>query len=161
MVDIYFQAPRESNRQISGMINESARVARVFCDKKWPVMAFIDSHHPDKPEDPYPSHCIAGTDESNLVPGLPIIRIFLIKNILLYILWCELNIIAALRWLENETNVTIRRKDCFDGYVGSTEEDGTNVFVDWVKKNKIKTVGTFFLINLFTTVPNLLIKLLN
>ncbi|KAJ1387022.1 Isochorismatase-like [Sesbania bispinosa] len=107
-------APRESNRQISGMINESARLARLFCEKKLPVLAFLDSHHPSKPEDPYPPHCIVGTDESNLVP--------------------------ALRWLENETNVTIRRKDCFDGYFGSIEEDGSNVFEDWVKKNKIKTL---------------------
>ncbi|KAL4384275.1 hypothetical protein GQ457_15G012870 [Hibiscus cannabinus] len=107
-------APREPNRQISGMINESARLARLFCDKKLPVMAFLDSHHPDKPEHPYPSHCIAGTDESNLVP--------------------------ALRWIENETNVTIRRKDCYDGYLGSMEVDGSNVFVDWVKNNQIEAI---------------------
>ncbi|KAK7363068.1 hypothetical protein VNO77_05197 [Canavalia gladiata] len=107
-------APRGSNRQISGMINESARLARLFCEKKLPVMAFLDTHHPNKPEYPYPPHCLAGTDESNLVP--------------------------ALRWLENETNVTIRRKDCFDGYLGSMEEDGSNVFVDWIKTNKIKTL---------------------
>lgn len=67
---VIIQAPREANRQISGMINESERVARVFCEKKLPVMAFIDSHQPDKPEEPYPPHCIAGTDESNLVPGI-------------------------------------------------------------------------------------------
>ncbi|GMJ00575.1 nicotinamidase 1, A. THALIANA NICOTINAMIDASE 1 [Hibiscus trionum] len=107
-------APREPNRQISGMINESSRLARLFCDKKLPVMAFLDSHRPDKPEDPYPSHCIAGTDESNLVP--------------------------ALRWIENETNVTIRRKDCYDGYLGSMEVDGSNVFVDWVKNNQIQAI---------------------
>ncbi|KAK8508515.1 hypothetical protein V6N13_130698 [Hibiscus sabdariffa] len=107
-------APREPNRQISGMINESARLARLFCDKNLPVMAFLDSHHPDKPEHPYPSHCIAGTDESNLVP--------------------------ALRWIENETNVTIRRKDCYDGYMGSMEVDGSNVFVDWVKNNQIEAI---------------------
>ncbi|KAK8658450.1 hypothetical protein V6N13_036656 [Hibiscus sabdariffa] len=107
-------APREPNRQISGMINESARLARLFCDKKLPVMAFLDSHHPDKPEHPYPSHCIAGTDESNLVP--------------------------ALRWIENETNVTIRRKECYDGYLGSMEVDGSNVFVDWVKNNQIEAI---------------------
>lgn len=51
------------------MINESERLARIFCEKKLPIMAFIDSHHPNKPEEPYPTHCIAGTDESNLVPG--------------------------------------------------------------------------------------------
>lgn len=105
-------APREPNNQISQMIEESERVARVFCDKKWPVLAFIDSHQPDKPEHPYPPHCIAGTEESNLVP--------------------------ALRWLEKEANVTIRRKDCYDGFIGSFEEDGSNIFVDWVKTNKIE-----------------------
>ncbi|XP_022763656.1 nicotinamidase 1-like [Durio zibethinus] len=107
-------APREPNSQISGMLSESARLARLFCEKKLPVMAFLDSHHPDKPEDPYPPHCIVGTDESNLVP--------------------------ALRWIENETNVTIRRKDCYDGYLGSMEVDGSNVFVDWVKNNQIKVL---------------------
>lgn len=50
---------------------------------------------------------------------------------------------AALQWLEREPNVTIRRKDCYDGYLGSMEEDGSNVFVDWVKTNQIKTVSTF------------------
>lgn len=63
-----FQAPSEPNRQITGMINELARLARLFCEKKLPVLAFLDSHHPSKPEHPYPPRCIAGTDESNLVP---------------------------------------------------------------------------------------------
>ncbi|GLT68559.1 hypothetical protein SLA2020_407780 [Shorea laevis] len=107
-------APREPNRQISGMINESARLAKLFCEKKLPVMAFLDSHQPNKPEEPYPPHCITGTDESNLVP--------------------------ALQWIENEPNVTIRRKDCYDGYLGSIENDGSNVFVDWVKNNQIQTL---------------------
>ncbi|XP_050262045.1 nicotinamidase 1-like [Quercus robur] len=107
-------APREPNSQISEMIKESEKLARLFCEKKRPIIGFLDSHHPDKPEEPYPPHCIAGTDEANLVP--------------------------ALRWLENEPNVTIRRKECFDGYLGSTEDDGSNVFVDWVKKNQIKAI---------------------
>lgn len=51
------------------MIEESAKLARNFCDNKWPVLAFLDSHQPDKPEYPYPPHCITGSDESNLVPG--------------------------------------------------------------------------------------------
>ncbi|KAG7022528.1 Nicotinamidase 1 [Cucurbita argyrosperma subsp. argyrosperma] len=107
-------APREPNRQISEMVEESARIARIFCEKKWPVMAFLDSHQPNKPEEPYPPHCIAGSDESNLVP--------------------------ALRWVEKEPNVTIRRKDCFDGYIGSFQPDGSNVFVDWIKHNQIKSL---------------------
>ncbi|KAL3621000.1 NiCoT heavy metal ion transporter Nic1 [Castilleja foliolosa] len=107
-------APREPNRQISGMIEESAKLAKTFCDKKWPVLAFLDSHHPGKLEHPYPQHCINGTDESNLVP--------------------------ALRWIEEEPNVTIRRKDCYDGFIGSIQEDGSNVFVDWVRNNKIQVM---------------------
>ncbi|KAF8406096.1 hypothetical protein HHK36_008176 [Tetracentron sinense] len=107
-------APTEPNEQISGMVDESARLAKVFCEKKWPVLAFLDSHHPDKPEHPYPPHCIAGTDESNLVP--------------------------ALQWLEKEPNVTIRRKDCIDGFLGSIEKDGSNMFVNWLKINNIKAI---------------------
>ncbi|KAL1564601.1 NiCoT heavy metal ion transporter Nic1 [Salvia divinorum] len=105
-------APREENKQILEMIEESVKVAKVFCEKKWPVLAFLDSHQPGKLEHPYPPHCINGTDESNLVPSL--------------------------RWIEDEPNVTIRHKDCYDGFVGSIQEDGSNTFVDWVKKNKIK-----------------------
>ncbi|GMH25288.1 hypothetical protein Nepgr_027131 [Nepenthes gracilis] len=45
---------------------------------------------------------------------------------------------VALEWLENEPNVTIRRKDCIDGFLGSIEKDGSNVFVDWVRTNQIK-----------------------
>ncbi|KAG8368596.1 hypothetical protein BUALT_Bualt15G0061900 [Buddleja alternifolia] len=107
-------APREANRQISEMIEESAKLTKLFCDKKWPVLAFLDTHHPGKLEHPYPPHCISGTDESELVP--------------------------ALRWIEDEPNVTIRRKDCYDGFIGSIQEDGSNVFVDWVKHNKIQVL---------------------
>ncbi|KAF5798352.1 hypothetical protein HanRHA438_Chr07g0302361 [Helianthus annuus] len=45
-------------------------------------------------------------------------------------------------WLENESNVTLRRKDCIDGFVGSFEKDGSNVFVDWVKKHQIEAVSS-------------------
>ncbi|CAI0448557.1 unnamed protein product [Linum tenue] len=107
-------APTEPNTQITEMIKESESMARLFCEKKLPVMVFLDSHHPGKPENPYPPHCLVGTPESNLVP--------------------------ALEWLDKEPNVTIRRKDCFDGFLGSIQEDGSNVFVDWVAKNAITSV---------------------
>lgn len=107
-------APQEPNRQINQMIEESANLAKVFCDNKWPVLAFLDSRHPGKLEHPYPPHCITGTDESNLVP--------------------------ALSWIETKPNVTIRRKDCYDGFVGSIQEDGSNAFIDWVKHNKIQVL---------------------
>ncbi|KAH7520446.1 hypothetical protein FEM48_Zijuj08G0144800 [Ziziphus jujuba var. spinosa] len=107
-------APRQPDEQISTMVEETVKLARAFCEKKWPVFAFLDSHHPDIPEHPYPPHCIAGTEEAKLVP--------------------------ALQWLENEPNATLRCKDCIDGYLGSIEKDGSNVFVDWVKNNQIKAI---------------------
>lgn len=107
-------APSAPDAQISGMVDESVRLSRLFCKMNWPVFAFLDSHHPDKPEPPYPPHCIVGTADSELVP--------------------------ALQWLENESNVTLRRKDCIDGFLGSFEKDGSNVFVNWVKTNQIKVV---------------------
>ncbi|XWS33399.1 hypothetical protein CRYUN_Cryun22dG0079000 [Craigia yunnanensis] len=107
-------APVQPDKQISDMVEESVRLARLFCEKKWPVLAFLDSHHPDIPEPPYPPHCIAGTDEARLVP--------------------------ALQWLENEPNATLKCKDCIDGFLGSIEKDGSNSFVDWVKNNQIKVI---------------------
>ncbi|CAI0403795.1 unnamed protein product [Linum tenue] len=107
-------APMQPDKQISGMIEESVRLARAFCDKKWPVFAFLDTHHRDVPEPPYPPHCIAGTDEANLVPEL--------------------------QWLENEANATLRRKDCIDGFIGCVEKDGSNMFVDWVVNNQIQAI---------------------
>ncbi|KAG6385744.1 hypothetical protein SASPL_154622 [Salvia splendens] len=107
-------APQAPDAQIAGMVDESVRLARGFCEKRWPIYAFLNTHHPDVPEPPYPPHCIAGTDESKLVPSL--------------------------QWLENEPNVTLRCKDCIDGFIGSLEKDGTNAFVDWVKTNGIKAI---------------------
>ncbi|KAK4430514.1 Nicotinamidase 1 [Sesamum alatum] len=107
-------APQAPDKQIAGMVDESVKLAREFCKRNWPIYALLDSHHPDVPEPPYPPHCIAGTDESKLVP--------------------------ALQWLENEPNVTLRCKDCIDGFLGSLEKDGSNVFVKWVKANKITSI---------------------
>ncbi|KAL9660456.1 hypothetical protein QQ045_025271 [Rhodiola kirilowii] len=107
-------APRQPDEQISRMLDVTAKLCQVFCDKRWPIFAFLDTHHPDIPEPPYPPHCIAGTDEAKLVP--------------------------ALAWLEKEPNVTLRCKDCIDGFLGSIEKDGSNLFVDWVKTNEIKRI---------------------
>jgi len=49
-----------------------------------------------------------------------------------------------LQWLENDPNATLRDKDCIDGFLGSTEKDGSNVFIDWVKTNEIKQVSPSF-----------------
>lgn len=107
-------APFEPNKQIDIMVEEAARLSKIFCEKKWPMFALLDTHYPDKPEHPYPPHCIIGTGEEDFVP--------------------------ALKWLEKEQNVTIRRKDCINGFLGSMEKDGSNVFSNWVKANSINVV---------------------
>ncbi|XP_072965724.1 nicotinamidase 1-like isoform X2 [Typha angustifolia] len=96
------------------MVEEAASLSKLFTERKWPVFVFLDSHHPNKPESPYPPHCILGSGEEDLVP--------------------------ALKWLEEDPNVTIKRKDCFDGFIGSMEKDGSNTFAKWVKANEITSV---------------------
>ncbi|WJX93482.1 NiCoT heavy metal ion transporter Nic1 [Trifolium repens] len=107
-------APKEEDEGISKMVEESVKLAKKFADKNWPIFAFLDSHHPDVPEPPYPPHCLVGSHEAKLVPDL--------------------------LWLENDPNATLRSKECIDGFIGSYEKDGSNVFVDWVKNNQIKQV---------------------
>ncbi|KAG0492188.1 hypothetical protein HPP92_005586 [Vanilla planifolia] len=108
------EAPPLPNKQISTMVEEASRLAKAFCVRNWPVFAFLDTHYPDKPEPPYPPHCIIGSGEENFVP--------------------------ALEWLEKDPNVTMKRKDCIDGFLCSEESDGSNIFSNWVKANDIKVV---------------------
>ncbi|TKY58716.1 Nicotinamidase 1 [Spatholobus suberectus] len=107
-------APKEPDERISQMVKESVTLSKAFSERKWPIFAFLDCHHPDKPEPPYPPHCLIGSDEVKLVPDL--------------------------LWLENDPNATLRQKECIDGFLGSIEKDGSNVFIDWVKNNQIKQI---------------------
>jgi nicotinamidase-related amidase len=107
-------APPTENAQVARMVAESDRLARAFADKGWPVLAFLDTHEPGKPEPPYPPHCEAGTGEEELVP--------------------------ALKWLERAPVATLVRKDCINGFVGAIGADGKNAVVDWVNANEIETV---------------------
>ena len=63
-------APPAENPQVTAMIDETDRLARAFRAQGWPVLAFLDTHEPGKPEPPYPPHCEQGTGEEDLVPAL-------------------------------------------------------------------------------------------
>ena len=79
------------------------------------TLAFLDTHEPDIPEPPYPPHCIKGTGEEDMDPDLA------------YIL--------------EKSQVTVIRKDCINGFVGSIDrETGVNAFCEWVKENQIETL---------------------
>jgi len=102
-------APPQENPQVARMVEQTNRLARTFTVSDWPILAFLDSHEPGKPEPPYPPHCEIGSGEENLVP--------------------------ALSWLENEANTTLVRKDCINGFVGAIAGDGSNRMVEWANRH--------------------------
>ncbi|SLN38802.1 isochorismatase family protein [Oceanibacterium hippocampi] len=105
-------APPVPNAQVAAMVAETDRLARAFAGQGWPVLAFLDTHVPGKPEPPYPPHCEAGTGEEELVPEL--------------------------QWLHDERHATLVRKDCINGFVGATRPDGSNAVADWVAANGLR-----------------------
>lgn len=109
-------APPVENPQVTNMVAETDRLARAFAARGWPILAFLDTHVPGKPEPPYPPHCEAGTGEENLVPRLA--------------------------WLEGERHATLVRKDCINGFVGAIAPDGSNRVVDWVNRHRLRSVLT-------------------
>ncbi|USG63013.1 isochorismatase family protein [Sneathiella marina] len=104
-------APAVPNEQVSTMVSETNNLAGAFTKRNMPILAFLDTHTPGKPEFPYPPHCEEGTGEEELVPEL--------------------------KWLEQDRNSTLIKKDCINGFVGSTRTDGSNAFVEWVSTNEI------------------------
>ncbi|MEX1036470.1 MAG: isochorismatase family protein [Sneathiella sp.] len=104
-------APPVPNAQVSTMVSETVNLARHFAGQGWPILAFLDTHIPGKPEPPYPPHCEAGTGEEELVPEL--------------------------KWLESDSNTTLVRKDCINGFIGATRKDGSNAVADWVRDHGI------------------------
>lgn len=105
-------APPVENPQVTGMIEETNRLAGEFAAQGWPILAFLDTHVPGKPEPPYPPHCERGTGEEELVP--------------------------ALKWLEGEPRATLVKKDCINGFIGAIGDDGRNRMVDWANENTLR-----------------------
>ncbi|MGD9537758.1 MAG: isochorismatase family protein [Alphaproteobacteria bacterium] len=108
-------APKQEDAQVSRMVSETVRLARAFVKAKRPILAFLDTHEPGKPEPPYPPHCEQGSGEEELVPELA--------------------------WLAVEPTATLMRKDCINGFVGATTTE-ENRFVDWVRSHRLDTLVT-------------------
>jgi nicotinamidase-related amidase len=117
-------APRAPNAQISRMVAETDRLAREFVEAKRPILSFLDTHEPDKPEPPYPPHCIRGSGEENYVPEL--------------------------MWLEDCSYATNIRTGCINSYIGATEASylggghghSRNKVVDWVTGHRLDSIVT-------------------
>jgi nicotinamidase-related amidase len=108
-------APPVADEQVARMVTETDALARRFAAAGWPVLAFLDSHTPGKPEPPYPPHCEQGSGEDELVPELA--------------------------WLETSPAATLVRKDCINGFVGAMDPaTGRNAVVDWVNVHGLKAV---------------------
>jgi hypothetical protein len=67
-------------------------------------LAFLYTHVPGKLEPPYLPHCEAGSGAEDLM--------------------------AALMWLQTDTNTILVRKDCINGFIGMIRPDGSNAIVD-------------------------------
>ncbi|MGB3404704.1 MAG: isochorismatase family protein [Microcoleaceae cyanobacterium] len=108
-------APTEPNPQIEKMISESNRLAQAFVAKKMPILAFLDSHEPGKPEPPYLPHCEKGSGDEKLVPKL--------------------------EWLETHPQVTLIEKDCINGFIGSIDiKTGQNSLIEWVNHLQLEAL---------------------
>lgn len=108
-------APPVPNEQVDRMIAETDRLARRFAERDAPILAFLDTHEPGKPEPPYPPHCERGTGEEELVP--------------------------ALAWLTDCPQATPIRKDCINGFVGAIDRDsGENHVAGWVNRGRLDSV---------------------
>ena len=108
-------APPAPNAQVERMVAETDRLARDFAERGAPILAFLDTHEPGKPEPPYPPHCERGTGEEELVPELA--------------------------WLADCAQATLIRKDCINGFVGAISlDDGGNAVADWINSHGLDRV---------------------
>lgn len=102
-------APPGPDARIDRMVAETDRLARLFEERGWPILLFLDSHHPGKAEPPYPPHCEKGSGHDELVP--------------------------ALAWLGDSAVSTQVRKDCINGFVGAIDPaTGRNAVVEWIDR---------------------------
>ncbi|MCB9797764.1 MAG: isochorismatase family protein [Alphaproteobacteria bacterium] len=79
------------------------------------TLCFLDTHHADIPEPPYPPHGVIGTGEEEMDPELT--------------------------WLLDAARVQVIRKDCINGFVGAIDRaSGRNAFCEWVIANRLRTL---------------------
>jgi nicotinamidase-related amidase len=94
-------------------IGEEYRSLRAALGDRLRVLVFLDTHHADVPEPPYPPHCVVGTGEEKVDPDIA--------------------------WLLEEPAVTVIPKDCINGFVGAIDrKTGRNAFCEWVIAHGIR-----------------------
>ncbi len=107
-------APLKPNLQVEKMIQETVKLAKIFENQSIPIALFLDNHIDDRPEHPFPPHCIKGTGEEN--------------------------IITELEWLMQSDALKIK-KDCINGFIGSIDlNNNENKFINWIKDHQIESL---------------------
>jgi len=107
-------APLKKNYQVENMVKETNKLAKIFNEKSLPIALFLDTHEDDRPEHPYPPHCIKGTGEEK--------------------------IIKELEWLMTSKNLKIN-KDCINGFIGAINlKTNQNLFISWIKDHQIESL---------------------
>lgn len=106
-------APPAADPAIERMIREIDGLARKMLARDFPLLVMRDSHPAERPEPPYPPHCIKGSGDDELVPGLA--------------------------WLRGAKGVTVLEKDCIDTYVGGERPDG-NAVASWIRDNRLRSL---------------------
>lgn len=105
-------------RHMVPMVQRIAAIYRDLADRlgdRLRVLCFLDRHHADIPEPPYPPHCVTGTGEDLLDPDL--------------------------EFLQADPRVTFVAKDCINGFVGAIDRaTGHNAFCQWVIDHGLRTL---------------------
>ena len=108
-------APVAPDAVIDKMISLTNALALNFSDHNLPILVLCDTHAANRPEPPYPPHCIEGTGEEELVDQL--------------------------KWLETEdlSPVTVIHKNCINGFIGGLTPVSNQV-KDWVDFEEIEVM---------------------
>ena len=106
-------APTKQDPHMEQVIKNVNILAGEFAKRKMEILSFEDCHRQDHPEHPYPLHCLAGSNESKLIPEL--------------------------EWLYEYTSGHIQ-KDCINPYIGGEQYGDVNEFMRWLWNNGIENL---------------------
>lgn len=107
-------APQAPDPRIEAIIDAVDLLARQFSAKRAPIYIVRDQHERDRPEPPYPPHCIRGSGHENLV--------------------------ERLAWLNQYELAEDHTKDCINLIVGSQDADGRVGFYEWIRDHRLEQV---------------------
>lgn len=107
-------APPVQDSTIENMVKNTVRLAKLFIEKNMPIIVFLDSHS-ERPEPPYPPHCIEGTGHDELVDEL--------------------------KFIYEYSNAIFIKKDCINGFVGAIDvSTNQNKLVNFVNQNGVENL---------------------